>query len=137
CGTTPEYISELISKYKLEKYEGAIDTRPYLCSQTNSIPVEEIVNIGKIIITSELDDDDIDDEIQELVYSEIDAIELEYSGNELNRIKSIINMNSPSLKKPLIFSGSNKKAIVNALRIYPGIAGIRTDIKDSYGAVKI
>lgn len=137
CGTTPEYISELINRSELIEYEGDIDKRSYLCSSTNSIPVEEIVNIGKIIITFEFDEDDIDDEIQELAYSEIDAIELEYSGNELNRIKSIVNRNLPSLKKPLILSGRNIEAIVNVLRIYPGIAGIRADIKNNYGAVKI
>lgn len=137
CGTTPEYISELINSRKLKKYEGEIDTRSYLCSQTNSIPVEEIVNIGKIIITDDCNEDDIDDEIQELAYSEIDAIELEYSGDELNYIKSIINRNLPSLKKPIILSGTSKEAIMNALRIYPGIAGIRDDIKEKYGAVLI
>lgn len=135
CGTTPEYISELINKRKLVNYSGEIDNRSYLCSSTSSIPIEDIVNIGKIFISDNYEDDEIDDEIQEMSYSEIDVLELVYTGIELNSIESIVKRNLPSLKKPLILSGKNKEAIQKALRIYPGIAGVREDIKEKYGAV--
>lgn len=137
CGTTPEYIEEINKRKALLKYEGKIDRRLYLCSQNQSIPVEEILNIGKISISDSDLDDDIEDEIMELAYSDVQVIEIEYFSGDAGRLKSLIKRNLTNIRKPLILSGDNFEAISKALRIYPGIAGIRRDLKKRYGAVII
>lgn len=137
CGTTPEYIGEINKRKFLLKYEGKIDRRLYLCSQNQSIPVEEILEIGNITVSDNISDGDIEDEIMEFAYSDVQAIEIEYISENTDRLKSLIKKNLTSIRKPLIFSGNNFEAISKALRIYPGIAGIRRDIKENYGAVVI
>jgi len=137
CGTTPEYIKEILKRKKLSNYSGEVDSRPYLCSQSSSIPVSDIVSIGKVIITDGTDEYDTADDIQELAYSEKNAIEIVYKGADENRLGDIIAGIPGIGKKPLIISGDNDKAIINALRTFPGIIGIRSNLNNKYGAVVI
>ena len=137
CGTTPDYIKELLKRKTLSKYSGDVDARPYLCSQSSSIPVTDIFSIGKVIITDGTDEYDAADDIQEMAYGEKDAIEIVYIGADENRLGDIIARIPGIGKKPLIISSDNDKALINALRTYPGIAGIRSDLKNKYGAVVV
>lgn len=137
CGTTPEYIQEINKRKELIKYKGPVDRQLYLCSQNQSIPVDEILNISVISVSDSISDEDIEDEITELAYSNVHAIEIEYFSKDEERLKSLVNRNLSVMRKPLILSGDNSAAISKTLRIYPGIAGIRKDLKQTYGAVVI
>ena len=77
------------------------------------------------------------DEIVDIAYDDFDAMEIEYSLKETYGLREIIVRNSTSMKKPLILSGTNAEAISHALRIYPGIAGIRKSTGNDYGAIVI
>lgn len=135
CGTTPEYIEEINKKKILLKYEGEIDKGLYLCSQSQSISVDEILEIGKISVSDNISESEIEDEIMEFAYSDVNVIEIEYNSKDTDRLKSLVGKNLTSIRKPLILSGNNLEAISKASRIYPGIAGIRRDIKEKYGVV--
>ncbi len=135
CGTTPDYIKELLKRKQFRGYSGKVDSRSYLCSQSASIPVTDITDIGKVFITDETDEYDAADEILEFAYGNSDVIEIIYSGKDDNLLKEIMSEIPSLAKKPLIISGTNDNAISNALRNYPGIVGIRKDLPKKFGAI--
>ncbi len=137
CGTTPAFISEIIKKSELKKYEGKVDNREYLCSSRESVLVEKIINIGKLLLTDDMDKEEITENLYELAYDDSDAIEIEYMGTDMGTIENILLENINLLKKTIIISGNNELAITKALRIYPGLAGIRKKLSKNYGAIVI
>ena len=135
CGTTPEYIKELIKRNKATSYEGERDLHRYLCSQAKSINVVDINIIKKLVVADGMDFYDLSDEILEIAYDECDAMEIEYNASDEGMLSELIRLNPSAIKKPLVLSGNNLKAIKKALRIYPGIAGLRNEVSESYGSI--
>ncbi|MFO7612318.1 MAG: homocysteine S-methyltransferase family protein [Clostridia bacterium] len=135
CGTTPEYIDEIKRKMVLKPYIGPVDQGKYICSVEKSVLVHGEIKIGLFIIGDGLSADAAMDGIYDMVYDDYEALELEYNGSNEDFLAEIIRRTRGMLKLPLIFSGKNNRAVENALRIYPGIAGVRQKPEARHGYV--
>ncbi|MBN2558715.1 MAG: homocysteine S-methyltransferase family protein [Clostridia bacterium] len=135
CGTTPEYIAEIKRKMVMRPYAGPLDQGKYLCSVEKSVPVNGEIKIGLFTIGEGLSVDDTIDGIYDMSYGDYEALELEYNGSNEDFLAEFIKRTRGMLKLPLIFSGKNNRAVENALRIYPGIAGVRKKPETLHGYV--
>lgn len=137
CGTTPDFTRLIKESIVKMDYEGKINDRNYLFSLSKMVCIDEKYTVGKIEIKNTMKPDEIKDEMYEVSYDGFDVVEIEYNGNSDDFIMKTLKETQNIIKPPIILSCDNEKAVENALRIYSGIAGIRSSVMNGYGAVLI
>lgn len=137
CGTDPSYI-EAISKLAAGRTPVAAQTtkRQFLTTERASVEVTDDLVIGTIApdgdeeLAEEYAEgffDTLLDRIDEQIDEEVDVICLSADGEGLDAkqlLPEIIAETMQSTSLPLAFSSDDEEALREALRVYPGRAGI-------------
>ncbi|MFA5340732.1 MAG: homocysteine S-methyltransferase family protein [Clostridia bacterium] len=137
CGTTPDYIKAMnYVKEQKRNVTVPIDTRRYIFSQYRCVDIDTSYKIIDFYIEENQVTDCIDS-AYDINEEECDVYRINYTGDDVEFISSLIIQLQDVLKKPYIFNFDNNLSLQSALRSYCGIAGVIGKSLNPYGAIKI
>jgi 5-methyltetrahydrofolate--homocysteine methyltransferase len=132
CGTTPEHVTALRERLSgMETVEIKERDRDIIASVSKRLKIGpgREVNLGKLEAVSMGDVMDaaldLSSEGYDAVYINVDSM-----GSGDNLLMEAVNTVQGYVREPLILETSNPQALVKALRIYRGIAGVVSNPQD-------